>query len=293
MRLFIATILSGLTVMAIGLGSANASEPLKVSDACPTYWEKDSPSCPSPDTLTWFDCPVKWPKDGKTALYFGTPRPISWHNDARPDWDREDFEAEALGFYLDCEYGPREWKSHQRVHLTMVIPAPIIQYGWHKGPAGRTFGLRVSRDTAPMAPEILFPEPLLETTTLEGVGLGWTYEELKAFAKRGGFTLQGWYGEASVGLYRPGLALEVVFDPKIQKSRQVVLRAGWQDEDIIALRRYAVRRFGFDWIHGDGDVEKLWRSADRQIELEFDSGHRPAESASLRLIDKRPAEALR
>lgn len=281
---FVAAVLVGLGTMIIGTEAVAAAEGVKVSDACPTFWEKDSPACPSPDSLTWIDCPVTWPKDGETTLFFGTLHPMGWYNDTLPDWDRKTFETERSGFYLDCSYGPKHLKSHQRAHLTMVVPAPVIQYGWHVGPQGRTFGLRVPGDKALASPEILFHAPISEGTSLEGVGLDWTDEQLEAFAAREGYKRVSWWGEPNVGLYRPGVAIEVVFDPQTIKSREVILRAGWQDEDIAALRRKAVLQFGFQWIGGDSGTEKRWISADGRIAVEFRSGHRPAESASLRLI---------
>jgi hypothetical protein len=284
--------LLGLAALFLDARPIMAAEAEQAWGACPTYWEKDTPGCPSPEAMVWVDCPVKWPKDGRTALYFGTPHAFSNYNNAQPDWTRTDFNR-SISLYLDCEYGPRQWRSDQRRHLTVTAPAPIIQYGWHKGAEGRTFGIRVLRQDKPV-PSVIFPEQITETTTLEGVGLGWTVDELRAFAKREAYTWKGWFGEWNFGLYRPGTAIEVVLDPKTKRSREIILRAGWQDEDIVALRRKAVQKFGFEWLLKTGTPDKeVWSSADGLFVVEHWNEHRPRESASLHLIDKRPAESLR
>lgn len=171
-------------------------------------------------------------------------------------------------------------------------PASISPSSLRKGAEGRTFGIRILRQDKPMPP-MIFPREITETTTLDGVGLGWTMDELRAFATRESYGLKSWLGEWNFGLYRPGTAMEVVFDPKTKRSREVILRAGWLDEDIVALRREAVQKFGFEWTLKTGTPDKeVWSSADERFVVEHWNEHRPRESSSLHLIDKRRAEGL-
>jgi hypothetical protein len=171
MRTFIT---AGLAILCMTFISANPllAETQKVSDACPPYPGEGNSNCPPPSSLTWIECPSKWPKDRKTPLAYATPHPIGDLNYPQPDWTRKDFESETSGFYLDCQYGLREARRDQRKHLTIVVQVPVVQWGRHKKPEGWASGFVVFKDTAPTSPEVLFPEPVSETTTLEGVGLG-------------------------------------------------------------------------------------------------------------------------
>lgn len=286
---FAVAMLMGVVALVAAAGVAVSVEPLKVAEACPPYWEEGSQNCPPPDTLIWVECPAKWPRDGKTPLAYGTPNPINGLNYARPDWTRKDFEREKAGFYLDCQYGPRELKRSQRKHMTIVVPVPVVQYGLHKQSDGTAIGFRVFRDGTPPSPEILFPESVSQASTLAGIGLGWNREMLNGFAEREGLARQLGEREWSEILTRPGLTIEVVFDGQSRKTSEVILRAT-TSEDVVALRRQAVRQFGFDWTGEYGDLEKHWASADRRTVVEFWRRRDPTESASLRLIDKRGAE---
>lgn len=278
-----------VVAVAATAGVALSAETLKVSEACPPYWEEGSQNCPPPDTLIWVECPANWPRDRKMPLAYGTPHPINGPNYPRPDWTRSDFEDEKAGFYLDCQYGSRELTSSQRSHMTIVVPVPVVQYGLHKQSDGTAIGFRVFRDGAPASPEVLFPEPVSKATTLARIGLGWKREMLDSFAEREGFARQPGEREWSEILTRPGLTIEVMFDGQSRTTSEVILRAT-TSEGVVALRRQAVRQFGFHWTGEYGDLEKHWASADRRIAVEFWRRSDPTESASLRLIDKRGAD---
>lgn len=288
-----ATLSVGVLAMIIGGQPIIAAETATVSEACPPYvWEKDNRHCPSPSSLTWIECPARWPKDSKTPLVYGTPHPIDGLNYPRPDWTRKDFARENLGFYLDCEYGSRNVKSDQRKHLTIAIPVPVVQYGGHKTPHGHAIGFTVLKDTAPASPEILFPELVSEATTLEGIGLGWNRKRLKEFAEHEGFIRRPGPDEQREILSRGDLTIEVAFDVTSLETREVTIKAATA-EGVTALRRHAVRKFGFDWT-GEYDVlEKLWGIPNGRIAVEFWRFGRPGESAALRLIDRQGVDAPR
>ncbi len=291
MRTFIAAGLAGLCLTLIGANPLFA-ETQKVSDACPPYAREGDAHCPPPSSLAWIDCPMKWPKDGKTPRAYATPHPIGGLNNPQPDWTRENFQSETSGFYLDCEYGSREAKSDQRKHLTIVVPVPVVQIGAHKKPEGWASGFSIFKDTAPASPEVLFPEPVSESTTLEGIGLGWNRKKLKEFAEREGFTLRPGSDDQREILSRGDLSIEVAFDGTDMTSREVTIKTATA-EGVTALRRHAVRRFGFDWTGEYGDMEKLWRTPDRRIAVEFWRFGYPGKRAALRLINREGVDAPR
>lgn len=286
MRSYAVGVLIGLAAFVAPAGLGWSAEAMKVSEACPPDYEEGNPNCPSPDSLTWVTCPAKWPNDGKTLLAYATPHPIRGLNYPRPDWTREDFEEETLGFYLDCQFGKTNVKRAQGKHMTIVVPTKVVQHGRRRTSEGWVAGFLVPRDTAPPAPEILFPEPVSKATTLAGIGFGWSRDELKSFAEREGLSRQPGGREWSEILTRPGLTVEVVFDGQSRKSSEVILKAN-TSEEVVALRRRAVRQFGFDWTGEYADLEKHWKSADRNVVVEFWRRLQPAETASLRLINKR------
>lgn len=291
MRTFIAVGLASLGMTLIGAVPSFA-ESQKVSDACPPYTEEGDAHCPPPSSLAWIECPIKWPKDGKTALAYATPHPIDDLNNPRPDWTREDFQSETSGFYLDCQYGARDVKKGQRKHLTIVVPVPVVQLGQHKKPEGWASGFSIFKDTAPASPEILFPEPVSEATTLEGIGLGWDRKKLEEFAEHEGFTRRPSSDDRREILSRDDLTIEVAFDSTNLTSREVTIKAATA-EGVTALRRHAVRKFGFDWTGEYGDMEKLWRTPDRRIAVEFWRFGYPGKRAALRLIDRQGVDAPR
>jgi hypothetical protein len=84
----------------------------------------------------------------------------------------------------------------------------------------------------------------------------------------------------------------VAFDVTSLKTREVTIKAATA-EGVTALRRYAVRKFGFDWTGKYGDLEKLWGIPDGRIAVEFWRFGRPGERAALRLIDRQGVDTPR
>ena len=149
--------------------------------------------------------------------------------------------------------------------------------------------------------EFYIAEPINEHTTLGGVGLGWTVEQVKAFAKTNGYSTT-WADEQTAnglgysnqqGLYRPGTAITLIYDDESPRHiKEVILNAGWQDADAELLYSQAVRQFGFDshtviGSQGWYNPKNTWDTEDENIALEFWSDYRPKAPASLHLIDKR------
>lgn len=258
---------------------------------CPVDKAPNEPECGSQKALVWVDCPARWPGDGKTPLLYGelyNQSDFQWNHPFR---DRYDTEIEKVGFFLDCEYGTEGAKD--RKHLTVEAPSPLVQWGWHDAPEGKTVGMLVPRSpTTESPPTLTFPERVSMETSLHGMGLNRSMEDVEAFAKREGFSVTSWSEDLRYGLYRPGIAMEVLFDPQTRLSREVILRAGWQDADYHVLVRKTFLQFGFDRRLEDlerierfgGKSKEVWYSADRKVAVELWRDRRPKEAALLRLV---------
>jgi hypothetical protein len=249
--------------------------------------------------MIWTDCPVKWPKDGKTPLSYSTvPQnyKMARDDDQPSELDRKNLASTMVSRELDCMYGVQDTKYQFPYHLTVELPLPVVQCGWHRISEGKTFGCRSLKTNPPIpTPEPIFPEKVSADTTLEGFGLGWTYEQIVAFANQQQMIVIGRLEDKFVRLHKDGLDAEIVFDPSINRSKEVIVDADWQDVDGMALHTKAVKQFGFqmalrhlDAKQRDGQGSKeVWESDDKKIAVEFWLDHRPEASASLHLIDKR------
>ena len=264
---------------------------------CPPMHEKlgDAADCPPPETLIWTLCPAKWPLDEKipykvVGLFAGQAQ--------QPYFDRVFLHEDSNPVQIDCLYGKADHKFHYKHHLTITPPLPIVQCSERSTPKGRTFGCSSPKPDGPIPPTpIYIAEPLTDQTTLEGIGLGWTVDQVNAFAQANGYSTHWAYDHiapslVSEGLYRQGTAITVIYDESTpRKSKEVILNAGWQDGDDEALYEWAVRKLGLGWdwvygIEGRNDPKYVWSSPDTNVIVEYWPDFRPKATASLHLIYK-------
>ena len=262
---------------------------------CPAMREHASKNCPADNTLLWTDCPKTWPLDDRITLDGSAL--LSGVN-MEPFLDRYQMQEGERTVRVECVYGHHDKKYRYKYHLTIEPPLPIVQCGTH----GNTLGCSSPKPDGPVpATQIYIAEPVTENSTLAGVGLGWTEQEVEVYAKANDYSIT-WVKEEIVpgkvyshyeGLYRPGIALTLVYDNNNpRRTKEIILNAGWQDADAENLYTQSVRQFGLGWhwqygIQGRNDPKYVWTSEDENIVVEFWPDYRPKAPASLHLFDKR------
>ena len=253
------------------------------------------PLCPPPEALIWTQCPAKWPLDKNISFYAATP---SSGVSSLPFISRYEMNEDSPPVRLDCVYGKPDTKYRYHYHLTIEPPLPVIQCTDRNADEDTTRGCSSPKPDGPIPPTpIYIAEPLTDQTTLEGIGLGWTVDQVNAFAQANGYSTHWAYNHiapslVSEGLYRQGTAITVIYDESTpRKSKEVILNAGWQDGDGEALYEWAVRKLGLGWdwvygIEGRNDPKYVWSSPDTNVIVEYWPDFRPKATASLHLIDK-------
>lgn len=286
---------TALTVLALALVLVLGAGPLSARDEpdqCPGTFEekdKDHPACPPAATLAWIDCPTRFPPDPSKKIKYG---PLHFeHYDTWPDIERLHLDNHPEGGQLYCEYGDGKGEN-DLYRLILEVPGPIVQWGWHKVPDGRTFGCRVSKELAAKPPVIQIVPPIDRNLALEGFRLGMSETEIRDAAAEKNYEIT--VTEGRLALRKADLHLDIILHPKTGKVREIVQFLG--DRPQAELQREFAYRFGMGWQMWDlkpGDPKyfnwskDVWPSHDKTMAVEWHPKTPFGDPATLHLIDRR------
>ncbi|PHS75215.1 MAG: hypothetical protein COB59_11695 [Rhodospirillaceae bacterium] len=223
--------------------------------------------CPAPEKLIETNCPAVWPKDNKTPFSRGFSYSTHSNDHDSHSIRRQKFDFWPTSTQLLCEYRGGDAQS-----LIFEVPSPVIKCGW-KDDKSEVFGCSSLKPFGPLPKPIMYyPEVISPTTTLGGVGLNWTAQQLKDHAQQQGYAFVGTKDNLRFGLYGDNMALDVILNPKTRRSQEVILFSSGNN-----LHRRAVRQFGFSWWFDPditptlmgGTKKEFWESTDEKIRIIF------------------------
>jgi hypothetical protein len=187
------------------------------------------------------------------------------------------------------------------------IEGRVIRFG---SPDGDRQGVRVLRGSLKHEPVSARAEGIDEKTQLAAIHLGWSVEELRAFAQREGYEwLVGSfdsYVRENWGLWRfppqrgPRVilarsdgAVDVLFDAETKRVREVLRH--FKGKDVVQAQwRAAVLRFGPNQTAAVRGYSRVWKSAPEGIVVEFQpkgiGSRTDGDEAFVRLVAERPSD---
>jgi hypothetical protein len=253
-----------------------------ISKDCPAEFSEGTQDCPPAD---WILCPEYEGVELWTVNMHG----ITEGSHVGADWIRPELDMETVGVWYICNYGvgPRHLKKTlgpEKFSQVLQIEGRVVQVG---GPDDETRGLRILRGSLKREPLSRRVEDPTKDTDLAGVYLGWSEEELRAFADREGYQWQegsfadyvteNWGLSFSppqesrrVVLVRADGVVNVLLSPETQRVREVLLHLTGNDA-VRAHWRAAMLRFGPDRNYRGRSswLEHYWGSDSGGVVVQF------------------------
>jgi hypothetical protein len=276
-----------------------------IPESCPGENSVGGEGCPPAD---WIFCPEH---EGVT-YWVASVAGLNQGGRLGPDLDRITLDGEPDGVWLVCYYGFGKWtgseeEGDEEISEAIQIEGQIVQFG---GPLEDRAGVSVLRGSLKRDPISRQAEDPAKDTDLAGVHLGWSEDELRAFAAGEGY---GWeegtfadyaaenlrvsnfpaFAGRRVTLTRADGAVEVIFHLESMRVREVLLHLKGKDV-VQAQWRATMLRFGpikNDDGYGNG-LGHYWKSKPEGVIVEFwpKGSHWDMDSdeAFLRLVDLNP-----